>query len=47
MQKIIPKNFLAYKLRLEYGENKIVVCHISKDNNMLFKKASICSTELF
>ena len=39
MQKIIPKHLLAYKLRLEYGENKIVVCHISKDNNMLFKKA--------
>lgn len=46
MKKIFPKYcellyqwFPMYKLRLEYGENKIVVCHISKDSNMLRKKA--------
>lgn len=45
-KRIIPKHcmflhewLLVYKLRLEYGENKLIVCHISKDANMLFKRA--------
>ncbi len=45
MGKIIPKHvtwlpqlLFLYKLRLEYKDNKIAVCHISKNRNMIFKK---------